>query len=485
MKWSVAVEAYNDAASGQPCLVNPTPDAWVLLDPSASSLERAVKGLKRCKNHSFAWWSAVESFPKSGSAEEVKGWLSGLCTALPRQGATGGWLRLLAKLREERVLLWPVGQLFLPFPGSPHFPAGRKLIFQRNVFTEYEQGWGNEVDDATVFRSMIFSMSPANSNDDLSYQGLLKVLSVFVEFCNVKRASRDAVGRSSLVDLSLTPMVLSPFRRIEGIRRGDGSIIHILADAEQILSAAGRKGAQKSRWPTLVTQSGTEPAEIFRWKDLADKYLLGLNLKREKSAQRPITRWLTYLITLERLPTIDEVARDKHIDGPTGFLAWLEATYSRASNVPARTLGGLYSFFEFCAAECAVENPLRQADIPRRNSQNNKSSKPLTPREVVQTARGVVRELINWSHLQSDGHTGPVFESCAYPGAEETGPSGMPPKCENIAVLPPTLLRPYGFEKYLVTVRLEDGSVRRVFNPVYPTLLLLMLTVPIRMIQGR
>jgi hypothetical protein len=492
MKWVSHFDTYNDAPSGQPVYANASPDAWVVVDPTPAGLERAVTALRPDKTAILSWWEAVRSFPQSGLAEDVQAWLQALCLQLPENGSSAAWLKLLAMMRRESVILWPAGQLFLAFPGSPHFNANRRLVLCGNYLTDFETPWAKKqrAHDVCVFRSMVFSCSPAENPSDISGDALLQALRNFVDVYNERVASGDAVSRSFK---QLGPYALAPFRAIEGTRTANGETINVLARAEEVLRASGHKGVQRSRWIVLSGTAKQEKSEIIEWRNLLDRYTGQISVKNEKALLRMFNRWLEYLADLKATPSPRDVTRETHIKGKNGFLSWLMKRYNNKTVYPSKILRRLHSFFEFCRAEYSIENPIWTTDIPRRGGGNNKSNKPLTPRDIIQMARTVVREMIAWAYRQVDGGEEPSFGAQFSKAAAVSGTADWLWHRDNLwrvnenvsKFLPSTMLRPCNFEKYLVTVRNEDSSAKRVVNPVYPTLLLTMLTVPIRMIQGR
>ena len=477
---------------GKPVAVNLRPDSWLVADPSAAAVERAVARV-RGKVHNFAgqtsWLAEVSRHPTSGDEHDFRQWIEGCRDAHPDDGVNvAGWVTLLSALRLEGALLWPALQPYLPFPGYPRFRANKPL-FSRGALTgvELQILHGSTGETARLTRSTMLALPPLSSIDDIHEEACLEMLR-----CSVARwhemigGGRDIPYRATLTKYSSGAgfRFLVLFRAFEGQRRADGSRIDIAARAEMILRDQGTRGKKAVRWRVYSRNGGAAC-----WTGLFEKFVATLPNKRARAPDELFIRFLDYLSDRGEIPGPGRLSRKEHIVGPDGLLNWLAARYGTTSQQPRKIVLMMRRFFEW---ERPGRNPILGHDVPRGPDRNNRSNKLKTPREIVQMARTVVRELIAHAHADAGGDTGPVFRSKddevwsrAPDGEEGARNAAWAVGAECARLLPPTLRKPGNFEKHIVTVRDQDGSARRLLSPVMPTLLLLLLILPIRRIQAR
>ena len=489
MKWSSDYTMLTNGATTTN--VNTVGDTWVLIDPSVAALERVVERLTRELQREAAprsYWTLIKDFPTTGQGDEVRAWLMAVCelvSSIPYN--TSLWIRLLAAMRLEGVILWPLLQAFLPFPGAPLF-SRTQLLRCHSALTAFEQSVVRRCLDSyqQSARCALLALSPVNSSDDVNDEAFCAMLEGAACSWNVysKGPESSAPAKRTFFESSnkVGPRFLAIFRSLEGLRRSDGSSIRIAEEAEAILRRCNLRRGVTSRWNVYDKLPGART-----WIGLFERYRTTLNYKSLTHVDYVFKRWLDFLRTFCELPQPHELTRGVHLSGPAGFHTWLAKNFSPSSSQPGRIVRRVALFSEWAAGEGIPMISFHAIDAPRLAQGRGKSNKAVTPRVVLSEAKSVVRELLEFIYNQDRGTSVPSYHPAFSSPEDEQFSVDEPWKVnDNVAaLLPPTLRRPANFEKYIVEVRDEDGTSRRTLNPTLPTLLLKILILPIRSMSAR
>lgn len=479
---------------GGVALVNAVPDAWCIIDPSCRALERSIDHLHKAvpvaQRNRFAcadWWNQVRNVPRTGTFDDAAAWLeTSISTVALTSRPTNAYqaVALLSYLRLNGALLWPAAQTDLPHPYplavgiqtiSRTRSDGSSISFSRSprmvcdaAITACEdallEGMGKGA--RIVARSLLTSISCINDYHDLSEDALINLIEAASTWGWRKETRSKTRSSSDLLTL---------YRKLEGIALSHGNQLRVVARAEQILKNAGRRGKQSQEWG----KHGDNPS-LAPWRDAFENYLAITPRRNKQHMSGPLITWLDFLSPIANPPLPQNVERELHIIGPTGFQHYIKKRFEVGSTRPQFNLSGMRAFFDWQADNNpGFVSPIRLSDVPPSAKSRNKSAKPRTPRDVVDHARQVCRELIYQAYIQAQSFgLGPAHSFAGLNSDVETQKSIDHD-------LPSTLVKPDLFERCLITAYHLDGSRRRIINPTLPTLLLMMLIVPLRGIQAR
>lgn len=469
MMWGSEYRTFE--AGGGTVTVNSAADRWCLVDVSEPTLARAVQAvLDYVKHHKvFAtkeWLDNLRRYPRGGVPSEAESWIDRAMT-IPsslKVGRVSLELRFLGELRLSGALLWPVALRHLPHP----VPAADTRIWGIRILagmTPFEKALLQPPRPATrVTAALIMSCSPMAGVDSLSQQALLDTLGVLA-------GSEHAHSLDS-------PLLMDLYRRLEGQKRGDGSLVDLALPAEQILRDRGVRGTAAPRYGDAGCRPDGAP-----WVEAFGRMSMGSKLKSGAPQRVAHRLWLEYCATLGKIPAPAEVTRAAHVEGPRGFKRWLQGRGGATSRDVVPLMGDIFEML--CEEGHMDANPIwSEADRPPALPANAISNKAVVPREVLVACATVVNELLDHARRQFEGLHGQgwkpagIILACRAPGDVAASDACSP-------VLPAGLLKPECFRGLAVTLRGEDGTVVRVLNPVLPTLLLWLLKAPHRTFQAR
>lgn len=462
MIWSDKVREFG-TSSGRRIAVNMAGEAWCLRNASGAVLRRAAQAVcsSEASNACSSWRERCLDVPDTGDPDDAVHWLTG-CLNMPAKTIVpfSRPMKLLEALRLEGALLWPAAIRWMPHPCDLAHPSRTFLL--KGGLTAFEKTFLCPPFTHTrrLASAFLVACSPMASLEDLSEEALLAVL--------------EAAARSSLRPANTVTAFLAIPRRVEGMRRSDETVISVVAAAESLLHDLGVRGTVAPRYGEAAKKPGA--AIWVAWFDVLSA---ATKLKVGSDQDAAYRRWLEYLGGFGTIPAPAAVRRDSHLDGPRGFLAWIQKFHAAESAQYKSYLQFLRQLFDALCDEGEMPaNLLRDCDVPRSRARNNKTNKAIIPRELSSIVVEVVSELVELAFRQfqalSDGRSWA-------PAAHTHGSAGW----DDAGLLPPTLLRPAPFQQLAVTLRGSDQSVVRVLNPVLPVLILWLSKVPNRSIEAR
>ncbi len=464
MIWSNETRSF-EAPSGKSITVNMTARAWCLLETDGSRLRAVAQEIcsSPSSQASAAWRSVCLDVPQNGDGDDVVRWLSATLDTPTGHGSAPSAkpVRLLSKLRERGMLLWPVAIRWTIDPleaaqvGTRLHLMGGKSAYELSL-----------VPSRTAARrfgsSLLMACSPFDCADDFSVDALLAVLGV--------------AANSEDLPQNISSGLLALPRRIDGLRRSDGTDIVIAEAAEKVVRAAGIH--RKS--PQSYVQA-REREDAAAWVGHCEELGRLVFLKLGGSQISAFDCWLDYLMGFPTIPTPAEIRRELHMEGSNGFLAFLKRRYDVASARYNKNLNFLQQLFDVLVEKGEMAaSPLRQCDRSREIDDNNTSDKALIPREILDAIRNVLTELVDHAFSQADALSDGVWRLAGI----VPGRSNIDPPSDH-HLLPATILKPGNFERLAVTLRSTDGRTVRVLNPVLPVSLLWLAKVPNRGIESR
>lgn len=461
MIWSDEIREFG-APSGRRIAVNMASEAWCLRDAGGAVLRRAAQAVcsSEASDACSSWKEHCLNVPDTGDPNDVVHWLTN-CLNMPTGNTFVPFskpMRLLEALRLEGALLWPAAIRWMPHPCDPAPPD--KKLFLNNGLTAFEKIFLAYSATRHLASAFLIACSPMASLEDLSEEALLSAL--------------EAAARSKLRPAKMATKFLAIPRHVEGMRRSDGTVISIVAAAEDLLRDLGLRGTVAPRYGEAAKKPGAAV-----WVAWFNALSAAAKLKVGSDQDATYRRWLEYLGGFGTIPEPSAIHRDSHLDGPQGFLTWIQKFHAADSTQYKVYLQFLRQLFDAACDEGEMRaNLLRDCDVPRSKARNNKTNKAIIPRELSNIIVEVVSELAERAFQQfqalSDGRS--WVPAAHTHGSVERDDAGL---------LPPTFLKPVAFQQIAVTLRGSDQSIVRVLNPVLPVLILWLSKVPNRNIEAR
>ena len=410
----------------------------LILDSDPIRLSVAVHGaIANAKTPPRAWRDALLDYPRTRDTSDVQKWLA-RCVASSeypsarKTGATSRCLSLALGLRREGVILLPVG--CFASQANPFMPPDGVALgrIDYGLFTSFEQSLLDGCDRrAKVDAAWIISAcSPSFDEQSFSSDALLHTIRVM--------ASEFPLRDSQIAHRIRKAIKFISFQIYD-------ERLPILADQTLLDVGYGRRKC--NRWQTF----GKDPS-FAQWIDEFDKYIATRKRAQEQSIRDCLTVFLRWKAAFIENVEPATISRDDLVGREGNYLDWLVGRYSPESPTPSRAISEIYRFFTWYENENAkFKNPLTPFDRPPSRVNRSKTVKALIPSRVLKEAEAISRELLGAAYADA-----PLSER---------------------------MERRFGFLR--VEVVGENGMAARRVSPVRPMLLILLLSLPLRVIQAR
>jgi hypothetical protein len=384
-----------------------------------------------------AWKRHLRSSPTSSNDADLLSWLDEATRIANfrsggKTGATSRSTGLALRLRREGVLVLPVG--CFANQHNPFLPPGSVTVgkVQYSLFSSFEQ--------------KLLAACDRRAKSDLAWL-LAACEPVF-----------DEAGFSSEALLSTVEIMSGEFalrdsqiaHRIRWVMVNVGRTLYIddlAIRADQLLKEVGYGRRRSFRWASYEQSN-----QFSDWISLFDEYIKTRRMAQESSVRGNLIVFLKWLRAKNLWVSPTHLSKGQLTVGSDSFLSWLSATYVALSPTPNRASSEVYRFFDWLGErESTFRNPLRKTDVLTGRADRSKTTKALIPNRVLKEAESICRQLLDAS----------------FQGVE----------------LSDRMEKRFGFLR--VESREPGVTLSRYISPVRPTLLLLLLALPLRVIQAR
>lgn len=465
-----------DGVSGS----NGCPDTYALTNFDAARLHGVMPSIgeallvgrttaERSNSASYAWWRAFDAWRGIRDASGFGSWLQQLMGT--PSGRSGGILPqyVLGLLRRNGFLLLPLGLVTgtVPHPCST-WGWTDWAKFPLSVLTEWEQSalLSDKKQTRTVL--ILLTITPVSGTSEFPREAFVAAVGTALSRTGAAERGRSAlISRAFELAGRLDHQAALVPGRPDAASRSDPTLDAMKQDLglkqqsretslrealDRHLREAGLRGVSYDGAEHLRRLSGGPAGE---WASLLLRYINAQRWKAPTSRLSVAKVIVEGMSLMSEVPRLDDPDLRAHlIERSDSFCGrWQELT-DCSDFVLRDALSTLRQAMDWHAQSTpSFRNPLFKSDIPPKG-RLTKSNKTLLPRDIIEEAKGICRELM----------------SLAWAEAED---------------LPSTLLGQRWRELLMVKVAVPGRGLVSMVSPVLPTLLYSLLSIPIRGIQAR
>lgn len=384
-----------------------------------------------------AWKRHLRNTPTSSIDADVLSWLNEATRianwrSTEKTGATSRSTGLALRLRREGVLVLPVGCFANQY--NPFLPPGFVTVgkIQYSLFTSFEQKIMTACDRRAKsdLAWLLAACEPVFDEASFSSEALLSTVEIM---------SQAFALRDSQIAHRIRWVMLNVGRSLY--------LDNLAIQADKLLTDVGYGRRKSFRWASYEQNN-----QFQEWTDLFDQYVKTRRMAQESSLRGNLIVFLKWMKEKDLSLSPANMNSRLLTVGDDSFISWLGTTYVALSPTPNRASAEIYRFFDWLSErDTTFINPLRRTDVLAGRADRSKTTKALIPNRVLREAESICRQLLEAS----------------YRGAE----------------LSERMEKRFGFLR--VESREPGATPSRHISPVRPTLLLLLLALPLRVIQAR